>query len=182
VAAQKRETRHLWYKSAKTQHADRASRSPTPTSRQTQATPQDKQRLRRSRTPAIRRSPPICGGRGPYSIGTASRPINLATSSKWSGIVLRDGLCKRTRHSYRSSRGCLEGRRRWPYRKVRTSGIESLLANPASSIVRCEYVFWAQSAAQRGAGSPASAARSHFSCRQKRQQVLAAPGSFAIGH
>ena len=72
------------------------------------------------------RSPPIWRGTRVYSIGTASRPINLATSSKWSESCSATACASRTRHSsslISGVSGTVDGA--GLIGKVRTSGIES---------------------------------------------------------
>src|SRR3979490_304676 len=76
-----------------------------------------KERLRRSRTPAIRARPRLAVNPGPFDCdrGAPDQPRDFV---QMVGIVLRDGLCKPNEALVITHLGGVwNGRRRWPHRE-----------------------------------------------------------------
>ena len=123
--------------------------------------PQDKpkERLRRSRTPAIRARPRLAGNAGLFD-RHGEPPDQPRDFVQMVGIVLRDGLCKPNEALVITHLGGVwNGRRSWPYREG--PDVWHRITSwriPAPSSVRCEYVFLGLGPQRsRGAGSPGSA-------------------------
>jgi hypothetical protein len=128
------------------------------------------------------RSPPDWQGTPVYSIGTASRPINLATSSKWLELCCATACASRTRHSSSLIAGAF-GSSTAPVSSKWSGCLASnhLLANPGT--IKCALrmrLLGARFPAQPCTRIARRGARSQFSYAQKRQQVLAAQ-AFWIG-
>src|SRR5258706_6639671 len=116
-----------------------------------------------------------------YSIGTASRPINRATSSKRSESCSATACASRTRHSSSLSVGILadillgtiDGTGHT--RSVWMSGIESPVTKPRHHQAwGANATFWGSFPARPVGGIARQAARAQFSYRRKGQQILIA--------
>ena len=122
--------------------------------------PQDKpkERLRRSRTPAIR-GPRLAGNAGLFD-RHGEPPDQPRDFVQMVGIVLRDGLCKPNEAFVIAHLGGVwEGRPRWSHREGPDVWHRiTSWRTPAPSNVRCECVFLRLGSRYRsGAGSPGSA-------------------------
>ena len=107
--------------------------------------PQDKpeQRLRRSRTPAIRARPRLAGNAGLFD-RHGEPPDQPRDFVQMVGIVRRDGLCKPNEALVIAHLGGVsKGRWRWSHREGPTSGIESPLGEPQRhQVCGANASFW----------------------------------------
>ena len=130
--------RHLWYKVS--QNATRRSCKPKPNT-DLKTNPRNASGEAEHRLSALA---PDWRGTRVYSIGTTSRPINLATSSKWSESCAATARASRTRHSSSLISGVsrkVDGA--GLIGKVRTSGIESPLGESRSHhVCGANASFW----------------------------------------